>query len=323
MNKIIITLIGICLYSLCFSQKVEGLKKSSDNHNSNSGNKSGGSSGTKLGSGSGNQGSRGGSDYSGGAYSEIDPSCLLDGCSLLFDILSDIDYSSSNTSTTPETYNTPEPEPKPNKSIVVPDSLPNAIPPAEMPNSENLPEYRSEKKIEKEEPVITIPFEKFSISVRGSFYPSGFHIWVPEIMGSKDAFSYSLRLLTIAEQRLDKVDYYSTFDFQPFQINFINTRDVLFKIGIGGMAETYSDMIYIEMTSNIKWRINNKFDLGLEGRWASQRGITIRNEASLQANYSIWQKNNKQFFIGFNGMLSRYYETEDVNVVSFATGYRF
>ncbi|MFM9945366.1 MAG: hypothetical protein ACKVQB_09065, partial [Bacteroidia bacterium] len=132
----------------------------------------------------------------------------------------------------------------------------------------------------------------------------------------------SARLLSIAEQRLDKVDHYSTFDVQPLQINFVNEYNVLFKIGVGGMAETFSENIYFEFTTNFKWRIGRKFDMGVEGRMATNNGI-VRQEASTYLNYALWQKNNKQFLVGLNGMVSEYYQAVDINTFGVSAGFRF
>jgi hypothetical protein len=237
-----------------------------------------------------------GSGYSGSSSSEIDPACIIDGCNALSNILSLIDWRNLDASET-----------KPNQPLEKQDTQ------NYYHNKENIPK----EKLEKEQ-----PFETMALSVRGSFYPSKYHIWVPEISGSKGHFSYSARFLSIAEQRLDKMDYYSTFDVQPLQINFINQHNVLVKVGIGCMAETFSDKVYFEFTTNTNWRMGQKFDMGIEGRMATDHGI-VRQEASLHANYALWQKENKQFLVGLNGMVSEYYQAVDINTISFSAGFRF
>ena len=88
MQRLLITLAGICIYVTGYTQKVESLKKSSGSHNSGSGSKSG------------NSGYSSGSGNSGSGYSEVDPACVLDGCNALFNILSLIDFSNRSNSDT-------------------------------------------------------------------------------------------------------------------------------------------------------------------------------------------------------------------------------
>lgn len=309
MFKRFITLSTICLCFSAYSQKVEDLKKSSGNHSRGPDTKSGSS------------GNKGYSNNSGGSNSGIDPGCLIDGCGILFNILSVIDFSETNTPepiTRSESYDV----------ITIPDSakprepLNRAEPNEPLNESEPLENKDYKKPLKKEDSPKKAPFERMNIAVRGSFYPSKFHVWVPEISGSKGHFSYSARYLSIAEQRLDKVDYYATFDVQPLQFNFVNNPNFLLKFGIGGMAETFSNKIYFEYTTNANWRIGKKFDMGVEGRMALNDGL-VRQEASLHANYALWQKENKQLLVGLNGMVSEYYEAVSINTVSISAGFRF
>lgn len=309
MFKRFITLSTICLCFSAYSQKVEDLKKSSGNHNRGSD--------AKLGS----SGNKGYSNNSGGSNSEIDPGCLIDGCNILFNILSVIDFSELK-------LDEPIQVGKSYDIIPIPDSakprepLNRAEPNEPLNESEPLENRDHEKSIKKDNSPKKIPFEKMCISVRGSFYPSKFHVWVPEISGSKGHFSYSARYLSIAEQRLDKVDYYATFDVQPLQFNLINNSNFLLKFGIGGMAETFSNKIYFEYTTNANWRIGKKFDMGVEGRMALNNGL-VRQEVSLHANYALWQKENKQLLVGLNGIVSEYYQAVSINTVSISAGFRF
>ncbi len=317
MRKSIIFLAGLLIGTMAYAQKIEELKKKSEDHSKSSGNNSG-----RMNNGS-NRGS--GKGYSDGSSSEFDPSCMLDGCSLLFDILSAMDWSKNRAFEFPA----PQPEKESNHGDIAPDSLYNFRPPASKPNSENPSLNKEEKGYPVEEKVdntaedrMIVPFEKISLSVRGNFYPSNFHIWIPEVTLSSGHYSFSARLLTIAERRLYNVDHYSTFDVQPIQINFVNKHDFLFKIGVGFMAETFSENIYIELTANSKWRIGNKIDMGVEGRMANDDGI-VRQEASVYLNYALWQKNNKQLLLGLNGMISEYYQAVDFNTLGASVGFRF
>lgn len=167
-----------------------------------------------------------------------------------------------------------------------------------------------------------LPFETMNISLRGSFAPGTYHVFVPEISGGKGHFAYSARVLTIAERRLGEMEYFSTLDVQPLQISFVNHSNFLFKAGIGAMVVTTTDQLSFEFTTNFKWRIGKKIDMGIEGRMATNHGI-VRQEASTQINYALWQKNNKQFLVGINGMISEYYQSVDVNALSLSTGFRF
>lgn len=166
------------------------------------------------------------------------------------------------------------------------------------------------------------PFETMNISLRGSFAPGTYYVFVPEISGGKRHFAYSLRVLTIAEKRLGEIEYFSTFDVQPLQISFVNHPNFLFKAGIGAMVETNTGELNFEFTTNFKWRMGEKIDMGIEGRMATNSGI-VRQEASTQINYALWQKNNKQFIVGLHGMISEYYQSLDINALSLSTGFRF
>ena len=88
------------------------------------------------------------------------------------------------------------------------------------------------------------------------------------------------------------------------------------------MADTYADVVYFEFTSNFKWRMGEKFDAGIEGRLANQKGI-VRSEGSLNINYAVWQKDNKQLLLGLHGMVSEYFQSNQFNVLSINAGYRF
>ena len=68
--------------------------------------------------------------------------------------------------------------------------------------------------------------------------------------------------------------------------------------------------------------MGEKIDMGIEGRMSTNSGI-VRQEASTQINYALWQKNNKQFIVGLHGMISEYYQSVDVNALSLSTGFRF
>lgn len=324
MYRLLFTLTGIFIFLISYSQTVEGLKKGSDQHSKNSGNKPG----------SGNQNAgKGSGTYSSGNAS-IDPGCMIDGCSILFDIFSNIEE--RDEPVREYDYNRPDyPEgnmPRGYDQRPGWETPPDAdtfktIPPPETPKLLHPPithgiDSGIEHEKQKEDLKPKGSFEKVSIGIRGSFYPANYRIWVPELSGGKGFFSYSARVLLLSEQRLDKVDHYSTFDFQPLQINFYNTRACQFKIGIGGMNETYSGKTYFELTSNLKVRVGKKVDMGIEGRIAVNNGI-VRREGSMNLNYAIWQKASKQFLVGLNGMISQYYQTVNINVVSFSTGFRF
>ena len=88
------------------------------------------------------------------------------------------------------------------------------------------------------------------------------------------------------------------------------------------MVETNTGQLNFEFTTNFKWRMGEKIDMGIEGRMATNHGI-VRQEASTQINYALWQKNNKQFIVGLQGMVSEYYQAVDVNALSLSTGFRF
>jgi len=319
MYRLLITLTAILFFSTGYSQKVEGIKKGSGSHS--------GSSGSKSGSGNQSSGSSSGySGYSGGVG--VDPACLIDGCSILFNIFSNMETRDERpqqptTYKRPSSYNeTPEAD-----SIAPADTLkkmrsytetPEPLePPANNRSRESLVEEEKE-----EEGSRRGQYEWFYFTARGSFYPADYRIFVPELTGSIDPLSYSVRFFMIAEERLDKTDYYSTLDFQPLQVNFVNRKNVLWKMGIGGMAETFSSKVYFEFTTNVKWRMGSKFDAGIEGRMATQNGV-VRREVSAAVNYAIWQKSNKQFLVGINGMSAQYYQTVNIDVVSVSTGFRF
>ena len=147
MNKTIITLIGICLYSICFAQKVEGLKKSSDKHNSGSGNQ--GSNDTKVSSSDNNS-----------AADDCISGCISDACCSIFSGMIDNRHAKKAEE----------------KRLA-----------GESANSRSRGDTASQAFIKSE-----VPFEAMSFGIRGSFIPSGYHIWVPEIQEVKRIFRSQL-----------------------------------------------------------------------------------------------------------------------------------
>ena len=262
MKRITLALTTLLISISAYSQTVEQLKKKSEEHSRGSGNNSG------------NQ-SSGNNNYSNNSSNDACMSDCLSGCLTgLFDI------------------NRPaRQERQAARSQARRDDRTQKRDERKSSNSSN----GDNKNVE------DLPFETMNISLRGSFVPGTYHVFVPEISGVNGHFAYSVRFLTIAERRLGEIEYFSTFDVQPLQISFVNRPDFLFKAGIGAMGVTTTDQLNFEFTTNFKWRISKKIDMGIEGRMATNHGI-VRQEASTQINYALWQKNNKQFVVGLHVM---------------------
>lgn len=169
-------------------------------------------------------------------------------------------------------------------------------------------------------------FETLHLNLNGSFVPSNYHFWVVQIAGNSRArYSYALRYLVIQEQRVDFTESYSTLDIQPLQLQLVNRENLFAKFGIGVMLEEFdnSSKGAFEITSNMNWRLkNHRIDIGLEGRTAHSNGV-VRQEASFETNYAIWQNEKRQFLIGLQARISEYYQSVDFYTIGASTGFRF
>lgn len=110
-------------------------------------------------------------------------------------------------------------------------------------------------------------FRTLSIHAKlaGGTLPGKNILIMPEVRGNWGLFSTDLRLSQLSEPN----ESYTTFDWQILQLNFVQTRDINFRVGSGFMSDIQNKKYYYEHSIGLDGFIaDNKYTLGCELRYA-------------------------------------------------------
>ena len=105
-----------------------------------------------------------------------------------------------------------------------------------------------------------------------------------------------------------------TYDWQVFQMNWVTTKPVTVRGGMGFMAENFGERAaFFEATLATDLRFQEgKIGGGAEYRVAKDGTATPRREFNARVEYRVWQWRRLNGYATLGGIFQRYYDVVDV-----------
>lgn len=136
--------------------------------------------------------------------------------------------------------------------------------------------------------------------------PSSYYIVNPRIRGNWGVFSSDFRLNYLIEEDLDGVRHIRSNEWQVLQLNIINTKDVVLRVGGGFIQESYAaENYYSEWTTAMQihpWE--SRF-----GGVVEYRSADMRQEVSAFGQMKVFDHGVLHGFVTGGAVYQRYYST--------------
>ena len=134
---------------------------------------------------------------------------------------------------------------------------------------------------------------------------------IPEICVNGGLFSTDFRVFTNIEKHIQGKDSYTTVDWQMLMLNLVVTPMVNFRIGTGGLLETYSGKIFNEHTASFDLYFKERFKWNVELRLTPdyQTGTLVRQEFNTSLHHIIYSHDKILISGFFKYLWADYYQT--------------
>jgi hypothetical protein len=159
------------------------------------------------------------------------------------------------------------------------------------------------------------------IAASGGFLPTNQYPLTLEVAYTGSAFSPSLRVYSLLDQRPSGLDHITYYDIQALRFCLGKSEaPVRFFIGMGALVEEFSGTSYLDFSLRTEFKIGNRLRLKTEGRLASdaQTDIAVRQELNAGMYYLVNPGKKTELLAGIHGSTQRFYEAVSVN--SFGLG---
>lgn len=131
------------------------------------------------------------------------------------------------------------------------------------------------------------------VMVHGAIQPSSYYTFNPRVRWTRGILSSDFRWNVLVEESIDGPKSLNTFDWQIAQLNFVNTKNVIVRGGLGFMKENFADHLsYFESTISSNLMFNeNEWGGFVEWRSANDfaHNSVPRREFSLQVQRQIFE----------------------------------
>ncbi|MCP4521191.1 MAG: hypothetical protein GY827_05815 [Cytophagales bacterium] len=165
------------------------------------------------------------------------------------------------------------------------------------------------------------------IDLNVGFLPNRYVVLLPHISGQYGVFSTDFRIYSNFERRLEKLDIYTTYDWQILGINFLSLDNVNARLSSGFLSEgfeggtSYNEhMLSFQVYPSSALKFNTELRLTHD-----YENIWVRQEVNIRASYRlpITDSERTQFNLILGGLYARYYESVEVWTVSAGVGITF
>ena len=156
---------------------------------------------------------------------------------------------------------------------------------------------------------------------------SNYYIFNPRIRGNWGIFSSDFRVNYLLEETINGNDDLLTYDWQIIQLNFINTKNAIVRIGTGILQETFGGkQSFLEWgaSTNLMFK-ENKMGGFAEFRSARdyETGVFPRREISLQLHHQLFQAGILHGFTSAGFQFQRYYNKINAWGIQLGLVFRF
>lgn len=141
--------------------------------------------------------------------------------------------------------------------------------------------------------------------LQGAAQPSAYYILQPRIRGTWALFSTDFRINYLIEEDIEGPRHIRTNDWQALQLNLLNTRHVLLRLGGGVMQEAFGqDQSFPEWTAGFHFQpVISKYS-GV----AEYRSAEVRKEVSLFGQYRVFDRGYFHGFATAGCVYQKYYD---------------
>lgn len=154
------------------------------------------------------------------------------------------------------------------------------------------------------------------VVVQAAIQPSRYYLVNPRVRGNWGLFSTDFRFNYLLEESLTGNQDLGTFDWQILQLNFVNTRHVIARVGGGMLHENFGGRgTFFESTYGVFAQSANKKSGGtLEYRLAQDftTSRVPRREVNASFERRIFSHGYWNGYLMIGGVWQRYYERTDV-----------
>jgi len=152
--------------------------------------------------------------------------------------------------------------------------------------------------------------------VHGAIQPSSYYVINPRVRGTWGILSTDFRTNYLIEENVEGNKSLTSYDWQIFQLNFVNTKNVIVRTGTGFMKEGFGDHnSFFEWTLSTNLMFNeNKWGGFAEFRSAPDfnSGAVPRREISMQVQRQIFSSGHWHGLATGGFQFQEYYQTVDV-----------